>query len=105
MRQRNETIFECELLTYDQQDQRNNEQQDKNVVFAKVMDKSEQLTLPDLLPNSRPMRTSRNLHAIILHNNWIPRFNQMTAEPEVANSDNQRLMYRTLSGKRINNTV
>ncbi|WP_236271818.1 virulence-associated E family protein [Aeromonas veronii] len=91
MKQSNETIFECELLTYDQQDQKNNEQQDKNVVFAKVMDNSKQLTLPDLLPNSRPMRTSRNLHAIILHKNWIPRFNQMTAEPEVANSDNQRL--------------
>ena len=94
MKKSYETIFECELLTYDQQEQRNNEQQDKNVVFAKVMDKSEQLTLPDLLPNSRPMRTSRNLRAIILHKNWIPRFNQMTAEPEVANSDNQRQIGR-----------
>ena len=67
MKQSNEKIFGCELLTYDQQDQKNNEQQEKNVVFAKVMDNSKQLTLPDLLPNSRPMRTSRNLHAIILH--------------------------------------
>ena len=58
MKQSNEKIFGCELLTYDQQDQKNNEQQEKNVVFAKVMDNSKQLTLPDLLPNSRPMRTA-----------------------------------------------
>lgn len=49
------------------------------------------LTLPDMSPTGRPIKTSSNLFALITFNGWDPRYNLMTGEAELADADGERL--------------
>lgn len=49
------------------------------------------LTLPDMGPTGRPIKTSANLCALIQFQAWSPRYNLMTGEPELAGADGERL--------------
>ncbi|WP_447747654.1 VapE domain-containing protein [Aeromonas veronii] len=49
------------------------------------------LTLPDMSPTGRPIKTSSNLFALITFNGWEPRYNLMTGEAELADADGERL--------------
>ncbi|MFM1663080.1 VapE domain-containing protein [Aeromonas salmonicida] len=49
------------------------------------------LTLPDMGPTGRPIKTSANLCALIRFQAWLPRYNLMTGEPELAGADGERL--------------
>lgn len=51
----------------------------------------ELLTLPDMGPTGRPIKTSANLCALIRFQAWYPRYNLMTGEAELDNSDGERL--------------
>ncbi|GJA51884.1 hypothetical protein [Aeromonas caviae] len=51
----------------------------------------ELLTLPDMGPTGRPIKTSANLCALIRFQAWLPRYNLMTGEPELAGADGERL--------------
>jgi hypothetical protein len=51
----------------------------------------ELLTLPDMGPTGRPIKTSANLCALIQFQAWSPRYNLMTGEPELAGADGERL--------------
>lgn len=51
----------------------------------------ELLTLPDMGPTGRPIKTSANLCALIRFQAWSPRYNLMTGEPELAGADGERL--------------
>ncbi|MFM5094595.1 VapE domain-containing protein [Aeromonas rivipollensis] len=51
----------------------------------------ELLTLPDMGPTGRPIKTSANLCALIRFQAWLPRYDLMTGEPELAGADGERL--------------
>ena len=51
----------------------------------------ELLTLPDMGPTGRPIKTSANLCALIRFQAWYPRYNLMTGEAELDNADGERL--------------
>ncbi|BBQ32686.1 virulence-associated E family protein [Aeromonas caviae] len=58
---------------------------------VKVVMQGELLTLPDMGPTGRPIKTSANLCALIQFQAWSPRYNLMTGEPELAGADGERL--------------
>lgn len=51
----------------------------------------ELLTLPDIGPTGRPIKTSSNLCALIKFHGWYPRYNLMSGEAELAGADGERL--------------
>ncbi|MFM4772213.1 VapE domain-containing protein [Aeromonas caviae] len=78
-----------DILSYDGQKDGAATQQVQQAVRSVMQDKL--LTLPDMSPTGRPIKTSSNLFALITFNGWDPRYNLMTGEAELADADGERL--------------
>lgn len=78
-----------DISSYDGQKDGAATQQVQQAVRSVMQDKL--LTLPDMSPTGRPIKTSSNLFALITFNGWDPRYNLMTGEAELADADGERL--------------
>lgn len=89
MKNNKNTTVEHDIPSYDGQDEGIATRQVQQAVRSVMQ--GELLTLPDMGPTGRPIKTSANLCALIQFQAWSPRYNLMTGEPELAGADGERL--------------
>ncbi|MCO4200417.1 virulence-associated E family protein [Aeromonas hydrophila] len=89
MKNNKNTTVEHDIPSYDGQNDGVATEQVQQAVRSVMQ--GELLTLPDMGPTGRPIKTSANLCALIQFQAWSPRYNLMTGEPELAGADGERL--------------
>ncbi|HEH9414460.1 MULTISPECIES: VapE domain-containing protein [Aeromonas] len=89
MKNNKNTTVEHDIPSYDGQNDGVATEQVQQAVRSVMQ--GELLTLPDMGPTGRPIKTSANLCALIRFQAWLPRYNLMTGEPELAGADGERL--------------
>ena len=85
MKNNKNTTVEHDIPSYDGQNDGVATEQVQQAVRSVMQ--GELLTLPDMGPTGRPIKTSANLCALIRFQAWLPRYNLMTGEPELAGAD------------------